>query len=81
MGFLDRAHVTCQSHIVQHTHFIRGSAGAVEVGSNIIGPASIPLLAVALSGSSPRSGTVMHTSRAVAGALPTRRLVSWILLG
>jgi len=34
----------------------------------MIGPASIPLLAVALSDRSPRSCTVMHTSRAVAGA-------------
>jgi len=81
MGTLDRAHVTCQCDIVQYTRFIRGSAGAAGVGRNLIGPASIPRLAVALSDSSPRSGTVMHTSRAVAGALPTRRLVSWIVIG
>jgi len=47
----------------------------------MIGPASIALLAVALSDSSPRSSTVMHTSRAVAVALATRRLVSCIVLG
>jgi len=47
----------------------------------MIGPASIPLLAGALSYSSPRSSTVMHTSRAVAVALATRWLVSGIVLG